>query len=474
MSENGEGNQVQKFLNDLNLGNIAHLFSSYSMEELLELEERDLAEIIHETKYIKERIRLRKQLFSKTPTPVVGVFTFNLKDIVDRDGKTKYLPQTINQKSQLDKKDINALANAVVKKWREINYVAGPEDYKYAWRQIKHLFPLENEAIYIGDGRKRGKLQEKMYYCTKQEKKRQKEQAIKESKDQEPNESAAVNDNDDNVEDEDLEEHDPEDLEVALDFLENNVGPIEKAEVLWRKFFNELCSVKVTVDRFKMLTGCDGYKIIRLHYNLMHNNKSNRLILKFEDFKEKMIPLFKKNVCDATSKKFVAALSDKGESMSRNQENFLIFQSMHAYLVATVIIDPYTKKKFRYTIGGSRDKFITVVKSYPEVQVTINKLKHTNKNAKKTLQPMVFAIMPTPTQFEKFIVYIPEIFYEFTELLEAITCCFMAFHVLQFHYNPECIILWRFLEKFFFEMPQGTSEEDQWDHNCINMLIPLL
>ncbi|KAL5286056.1 hypothetical protein ACFFRR_007629, partial [Megaselia abdita] len=122
--------------------------------------------------------------------------------------------------------------------------------------------------------------------------------------------------------------------------------------------------------------------------------------------------------------------------MSRNQGNFLIFQSMHAYLVATVIIDPYTKKKFRYTILGSRDQFITVVKSYPEVQVTINKLKHTNKNAKKTLQPMVFAIMPTPTQFEKFIVYIPEIFYEFTELLEAITCCFMAFHVLQFHYNP--------------------------------------
>lgn len=108
-----------------------------------------------------------------------------------------------------------------------------------------------------------------------------------------------------------------------------------------------------------------------------------------------------------------------------------------------------------------------------EMNTKINQLKEYKKKTKSTLQPLIFAIMPEHLNFTQFIVYFPEVYYEFNDLLEAVTFCFICHHEpLNLEYNAECILIWRFLEKYFFEI--SPKPEEQWEHSDINNLIDLL
>lgn len=61
----------KNFFEKINLSNIAHFFETFTVKDIYDLEEDDLKEIIDDKKYIKERIKLRKFLFSTSVEPAV-------------------------------------------------------------------------------------------------------------------------------------------------------------------------------------------------------------------------------------------------------------------------------------------------------------------------------------------------------------------------------------------------------------------
>lgn len=87
---------------------------------------------------------------------------------------------------------------------------------------------------------------------------------------------------------------------------------------------------------------------------------------------------------------------------------------------------------------------------------------------KKGLQPLVFAIGSSELELTSFIAYADDQTYEFKVLLDAMSFCFQTVWMFNWKYQEECFTLWRFIERYFFEM------EGKWDIKIITNLINIL
>ncbi|KAL5285102.1 hypothetical protein ACFFRR_007067 [Megaselia abdita] len=446
---------LEKFFEKIGLSCIAKFFKKYTVEEIYEVEERDLPSIVYDKEFIKERIKLRNFLFSSKVSNKNGFNAFNLRTLIEYDPKTKYLPQRENQVSKLDLSECNAVCSVIVREWfKDWTYKVGIEDYNYAWTQIKSLFPMELKATFIGHEQKRGKLQEKVYYHNKQRAAKKKKASLQLVASPRANDDLFIPDDPNPVDD-------TPDFPTALDFLEKNVGPIDKAEAIWTKFFEDIKHKKIVITDFKILQSCDGHRLYTLHFNMLFEDKSDRLILMFPSFKIKMLPHLKKNVKDQKSREFIALLMAKDDNFPESTENYLFFQALHGYLVPVAHYDHKLKKNVRFSITNSREFFITTVRNLAEMQVEINKHKAYKAKKKLTLQPMIFAIMPEEYTFSKFIVLITDVSYEFQNLLEAVTCAFVSHYTLHLGFMDECDLIWTFIQRYFFDIDNPEPENSE-------------
>lgn len=105
-----------------------------------------------------------------------------------------------------------------------------------------------------------------------------------------------------------------------------------------------------------------------------------------------------------------------------------------------------------------------------KVTTTINQFKQ-SKQKTGGLLPMIFAVGKSELELGgNYFVNIDDHNYEFRNLLEAVTFCFKQNFVFGsgWHYQKECFQVWRFIEKYFFEIPS------KWENKFIEKLIRLL
>lgn len=111
---------------------------------------------------------------------------------------------------------------------------------------------------------------------------------------------------------------------------------------------------------------------------------------------------------------------------------------------------------------------LTAINILKNTKVEANK-KSKSKDQKTSLQPMVFAVGKSELDLQNmFFVYIDDITYQFDNLLDAVALCFKLLHVIDRSYMNECIQVWRFIERYFFEI-QST-----WKNTKIDNLIKTL
>ncbi|KAL5282836.1 hypothetical protein ACFFRR_006161 [Megaselia abdita] len=471
MTENDESG-IFKFLDDIGIGNIAHLFANLkNVSDMYELQPKDVDDLVSK-EFIAEKLILRKFLFTSSSLIVNKRVAFNLKQLIDEDPKARYFPQRQEQTKALDKDDSNRICTIIKKFWLSHDHTKpGNEDYAFAWCQIQRLFPMESKSDYISTStsKKRGKLQERMYYATKSFKKFKKKKEILMEISCEADVTVDVQD-DDQL---DSSNDGGQGLSDDVLFLKENYGPLEKCQVLWEKHFQYLKTQDLTIELFKCFQGEDGHKLITMHFNMLFENKGDRLILNFFKFKERVVPILKKNLKNELCKEFLQKFHSGGQT--RRDENlsvYYVLQSLHGYLTPVITASKkITKKTVRATMVNSIMYFITEVKSVSEINTKINQYNENKKAKGEELGPMVFIIISNE-QLEKCVTYISGQTYQVPSVLEAISICFQAHYVFQKDYNEDCKVVWRFIEAYFFQMEK--DQQNLWEHSSITNLIKLL
>ncbi|CAI6345763.1 unnamed protein product [Macrosiphum euphorbiae] len=170
-----------------------------------------------------------------------------------------------------------------------------------------------------------------------------------------------------------------------------------------------------------------GYRLVDIDFNTMYPSCSN-LISTFEEKSEKIINLLDEKIKDTLSRRLFESLNEPTADISQNGKNTIIFYLLHAIFIPTSIkvTRDHTGKKnqTKYSIKDSQNSFIVF------------------KNS----------LVPTPMNPQEIIVYFDSIKYKVFSILHAIDVTFKLFHLFNLEYPPQSVLVWLFIQKFFFSI----------------------
>lgn len=103
------------------------------------------------------------------------------------------------------------------------------------------------------------------------------------------------------------------------------------------------------------------------------------------------------------------------------------------------------------SIVDSKDNFILFVKCSGLIKSILDEKRRISQKKGQTLQPLTVVVGEFP-KCKEFFVVLDDNSFKFTSFLGAITFCFQIFQVFNIKYPVECVKVWYFIQKFFFEI----------------------
>lgn len=130
-------------------------------------------------------------------------------------------------------------------------------------------------------------------------------------------------------------------------------------------------------------------------------------------------------------------------------KNAIIIYLLHSIFIPTSkkVTRDHTgqKKQIKYSIKDSQNSFIIFKNSVCEIEEYIK----TRLTDKSPIQPFIM-VVGTLMQPKEIIVFFDYIKYKVYSILHAIDVTFKLFHLFNLEYPPESVIVWLFIQKFFF------------------------
>lgn len=103
-------------------------------------------------------------------------------------------------------------------------------------------------------------------------------------------------------------------------------------------------------------------------------------------------------------------------------------------------------------ITESRNSCLQLIKSSSDVKAHIKAMIDISFKTRTQIQPMLFVVGESFSTATEFYVYFCNILYQLPSFLKALDICFKTYFVFSFSYPPESILIWNFLQIFFFEI----------------------
>lgn len=103
-------------------------------------------------------------------------------------------------------------------------------------------------------------------------------------------------------------------------------------------------------------------------------------------------------------------------------------------------------------ISESRNSCLQLVKSTSDVKTHIKNMIDISFKSRTQIQPMIFVVGESFTAATEYYVYFCNILYQLPTFLKALDICFKTYFVFSFSYPPESILVWNFLQIFFYEI----------------------
>lgn len=103
-------------------------------------------------------------------------------------------------------------------------------------------------------------------------------------------------------------------------------------------------------------------------------------------------------------------------------------------------------------INESRNSCLQLVKSTSDVKTHIKNMIDISFKSRTQIQPMIFVVGESFSTASEYYVYFCNILYQLPTFLKALDICFKTYFVFSFSYPPESILVWNFLQIFFYDI----------------------
>lgn len=103
------------------------------------------------------------------------------------------------------------------------------------------------------------------------------------------------------------------------------------------------------------------------------------------------------------------------------------------------------KNLIKYSIKDSQESFILFGESVDIMEARLDILKKQGK----PIQPFII-VVGTIFNIKEILVYFDTVKYKVHSILRAIEVCYKIFHLFNLKYPPESLIVWLFIQKYFF------------------------
>jgi len=111
-------------------------------------------------------------------------------------------------------------------------------------------------------------------------------------------------------------------------------------------------------------------------------------------------------------------------------------------------------KKFlrRHTIQDSISSSVLHIKTINDLQARLENMSLNAIKENTTIQPFIVVVGIDLTSLTDFYIVIGKQTLKFKSFLKALDCCFKTFHVFNLKYSNESILVWSFLQIYFYNI----------------------
>ncbi|XP_063359972.1 uncharacterized protein LOC134655414 [Cydia amplana] len=110
------------------------------------------------------------------------------------------------------------------------------------------------------------------------------------------------------------------------------------------------------------------------------------------------------------------------------------------------------KRFYKPSIVESQNSFILHVTNQSEIKNKLEQYQKMHLSRGTTFQPLVIAVGPTSKDLKDFYVAVESVLYKVDQLLKAVDVCFKVIHVTNVQYPLECLSVWSFIQKYFYNL----------------------
>ncbi|XP_070074126.1 uncharacterized protein [Drosophila takahashii] len=217
-------------------------------------------------------------------------------------------------------------------------------------------------------------------------------------------------------------------------------------------------SLKEILTAWPILKQSFGAELLKLDFADRFPAKENHLFSKFEEFKNKILPIAEKRLKESFSVKILKLIKGAEEGTI----DLSVFLLLHGLLTPTgrrsVKCGEAKKRLAKITTADSRKSFFQCFQSFGELNTFIKEKIQTLFEEKLTLQPIICGVGDSEIECKEFFIYFSDIFYEFKDIVSAVDACFKIYNVLDLKYPEESKLVWYFIHKYFFEMDIATED----------------
>ncbi|XP_075147169.1 uncharacterized protein LOC142221346 isoform X2 [Haematobia irritans] len=233
-------------------------------------------------------------------------------------------------------------------------------------------------------------------------------------------------------------------------WLANNCTPWEKVKQFWldtwclrSKYKGSLSNLLADWPRYNDF---QGYELVDIDFDRMHPGMGNRLFLKLDSFKKKILPVLATEVKDQASRELL--LSKLGEKNLSNDSIYAV-----VLLLLHAVLQPQRlTKTHKPTIADAQSEFIMLVTTPNDVMPTIETNIQEYASRKQSLQPHIIAVGEDISNMSAFYVYCDGLKWKCSTLMKCVDVIIKLSYVFQIGYSHNSKQVWVFLEQYFFEL----------------------
>lgn len=153
-----------------------------------------------------------------------------------------------------------------------------------------------------------------------------------------------------------------------------------------------------------------------------------------------------------------------------DQKNLYVIYLLHFLIPPvsrTMLENPNSSKQtcLKFSIKDSQNSMFVFGASVLECQAKIEKI----KLLKLPIQPFII-VLGTLQDPKSFIIYFDDVRFKFNCILQAVDACFKIFMLFNLQYPSASILVWNFIQKYFYNI----STDFDKIHPNINLVIQKL